>query len=456
MAKRSTGLRLQPSGGSRAQALPAGKKQLLAIERLAGDGRGIAFHEGRTWFVHGALAGEHVEARVLGSHGKVVEARAERVLQPSPLRRPAPCAHAGTCGGCSVQHLPHAEQLAFKQRQLADQLRRVAGVTPQHWAAPLASPEFGYRRRARVAVRWDPKQQRLEVGFRAASSQAIVAVSQCPVLVQPLQPVLLQLPGVLAQLAKPKAIGHVELFHGTATAVLVRHTAPLPASDLACLARWCQGLPAQLWLQGEGAPQPYEPGASLGFTLQPWGLTLNYRPGDFVQVNEQVNAAMVAQALSWLNVQPGERVLDLFCGLGNFALPLARQAGEVVAVEGVEAMVARAGQNAVANGLGNVRVYRADLAEPLHGEAWAQGGFDAVLLDPPREGAFETVQGLSSTGAARVVYVSCNPATLARDTVQLLEQGYRLTCAGVLDMFPQTSHVEAMALFEKSTGTRAM
>lgn len=456
MAKRSLSLRLQPSGGSRAPALPVGKKQALAIERLAGDGRGIAFHEGRTWFVHGALAGEQVQARVLGSHGKVVDARAERVLTPSPLRRPAPCIHASTCGGCSVQHMPHDEQLAFKQRQLAEQLRRIAGVEPQQWAAPLVSPEFGYRRRARVAVRWDAKAQRLEVGFRAAHSHAIVSLSQCWVLVQPLQPILLQLPGVLAQVSKPKAIGHVELFHGTASAVLVRHVAPLPEADLALLAQWCGSLAAQLWLQGDGAPAPYEAGARLGFDLQPWGLTLNYRPGDFVQVNEAVNAAMVTQALAWLDVQPGERVLDLFCGLGNFALPLARQAREVVAVEGVQPMVERAAQNALANGLSNVAVHRADLAEPFSGAAWAASGFDAVLLDPPRDGAFETVRGLSSTGASRVVYVSCNPATLARDTVELLQQGYRLKCAGVLDMFPQTSHVEAMALFEKSTDARAM
>ncbi|MFF7708649.1 23S rRNA (uracil(1939)-C(5))-methyltransferase RlmD [Pseudomonas sp. NPDC007930] len=456
MAKRTTGLRFQPSGGSRASALPVGKKQALSIERLAGDGRGIAFFEGRTWFVHGALAGEQVEARVLGSHGKVVEARAERIAQPSPLRRPAPCAHAGTCGGCSVQHLPHGEQLGLKQGQLAEQLRRVAGAEPERWAAPLVSPEFGYRRRARVAVRWDARQQRLEVGFRAAGSQAIVALSQCPVLVQPLQTILLELPRVLSGMSKPQAIGHVELFHGSASAVLVRHVGPLPEADLAALAQWCAALPAQLWLQGEGPAQPHEAGAQLGFTLAPWNLSLNYRPGDFVQVNEQVNTAMVAQALEWLAPQPGERVLDLFCGLGNFSLPLARLAREVVAVEGVQAMVERAQGNAETNGLGNVQVHRADLFEPLHGAPWAAGGFDAVLLDPPRDGAFETVRGLSSLGARRVVYVSCNPATLARDTVELLQQGYRLKCAGVLDMFPQTSHVEAMALFEKSTDARAM
>lgn len=455
MARRSSsGLRFQPAGGSRAPQVPVGKKARLSIERLAGDGRGIAFHEGRTWFVLGALAGEEVEARVLGAQAKVVEARAERVLKASDLRQRPACQHAGHCGGCSVQHMPHSEQLAFKQRQLAEQLQRVAGVEPLQWAPPLVSPVFGYRRRARVAVRWDAKAGRLEVGFRASASQAIVALNECPVLVQPLQSILLDLPQVLARLGRPQVIGHVELFKGTAVAVLVRHVAPLAEADLALLKHACERWQAQLWLQGEGAPCAHDPGARLGFVLEPWALELAWRPGDFVQVNASINDAMIAQALEWLAIEPGERVLDLFCGLGNFSLPLARAAAKVVAVEGVQEMVERARANARANGLENVEVHRADLAAPLVDAGWARDGFDAVLLDPPREGAFEAVRGLAGCGAQRLVYVSCNPATLARDAVELLKQGYRLHRAGVLDMFPQTSHVEAMALFEKRRDAR--
>ena len=227
MAKHERGLRFQPTGGSRAPQIPVGKKQRLTIERLANDGRGIVFFEGRTWFVVGALAGEEVEARVLGAHGKVVEARTERVFSASALRRPAPCVHAGRCGGCSLQHLPHDEQLALKQRMLAEQLSRVAGVEPQEWAAPLSGPEFGYRRRARVAVRWDAKAKKLEVGFRAVASQDIVAIDDCPVLVQALQPIMQRLPNMLRRLSKPQALGHVELFSGSSIAVLLRHMAPL-------------------------------------------------------------------------------------------------------------------------------------------------------------------------------------------------------------------------------------
>lgn len=448
MAKRDTGLRFQPAGGSKAVAVPTGKKQRLHIERLANDGRGIAFVDGRTWFVAGALADEDVEARVLGARSQVVEARAERIFTSSAQRRVAPCAHAGQCGGCTLQHLPHSEQLALKQRTLAEQLLRVAAAAPEEWALPLVGPEFGYRRRARIAVRWDVKSKHLAVGFRASASQDIVAIADCPVLVQPLQTLLSALPEVLRGLRKPQALGHVEIFSGTAMALLVRHTAPLGDEDVARLQHFCQAQNAQLWLQGEGDPQPQQADAELGYRLESWGLQLAYRPGDFVQVNGPVNEAMIAQALDWLAPQAGERVLDLFCGLGNFALPLAQRVAEVVAVEGVATMVARAQQNARSNGLENLHFYQADLSNPLDG-AWMQKGFSAVLLDPPRDGAFAVVKQIAALGAERVLYVSCNPATLARDTAELLKQGYRLKRAGILDMFPQTAHVEAMALFER-------
>ena len=448
MAKRDTGLRFQPAGGSKAVAVPTGKKQRLHIERLANDGRGIAFVDGRTWFVAGALADEDVEARVLGARSQVVEARAERIFTSSAQRRAAPCAHAGQCGGCTLQHLPHSEQLALKQRTLAEQLLRVAAAAPEEWALPLVGPEFGYRRRARIAVRWDVKNKHLAVGFRAAASQDIVAIADCPVLVQPLQTLLSALPEALRGMRKPQALGHVEIFSGTAMALLVRHTAPLGEEDVAHLQHFCQAQSAQLWLHGEGDPQPQQADAELGYRLESWGLQLAYRPGDFVQVNGPVNEAMIAQALDWLAPQVGERVLDLFCGLGNFALPLAQRVAEVVAVEGVATMVARAQQNARSNGLENLHFYQADLSNPLDG-AWMQKDFSAVLLDPPRDGAFAVVKQIAALGAERVLCVSCNPATLARDTAELLNQGYRLKRAGILDMFPQTAHVEAMALFER-------
>lgn len=448
MAKRTPSLRFQPSGGERKPPLQVGKKQQLRIERLANDGRGIGFVEGRTWFVEGALPGEQVEARLLAARSQVAEARVERVLTASPERRAEPCPHARVCGGCNLQHLPGADQLALKQRSLAEQLARVADLQPAEWAPPLSGPEFGYRRRARLAVRWNARSQRLDVGFRASASQDIVAISECPVLVEPLQRLLPGLLDVLHRLAKPQAIGHLELFSGTAEAVLVRHTAPLAETDQAQLAAFAEAQAAQLWLQGEGEPQPLKP-VALGYRLPQWDLELAWRPGDFVQVNAPVNEAMIAQALDWLAPQPGERVLDLFCGLGNFALPLARNGASVVGVEGVQGMVERARSNAAHNGLQTAHFYQADLSKPLAEAGWAGEGFAAVLLDPPRDGALEVVRQMTSLGARRVVYVSCNPATLARDAAELARQGYRLVRAGLLDMFPQTAHAEAMALFER-------
>ena len=449
MAKKSSGLRFQDAGGSKPTGLPVGKKQILQIEKLTNDGRGLGHAEGRTWFVAGALAGEQVEVRVLAARSKVVEARVERVLQASPLRRVPACAVAGRCGGCTLQHLPHAEQLQLKQHNLAEQLQRLAGLQPLEWAAPLTGPELGYRRRARIAVRWDSKNKRLDVGFRAAASQDIVPIGACPVLLPVLQRIAQALPEMLRGLRRPERVGHVELFSGTACVLLLRHTAELPAEDVERLRGFCAEHRAQLWWQAEAEPQPDDPSAAASFALDGFALQLEWRPGDFVQVNEAINAAMLRQALEWLAPQADERVLDLFCGLGNFALPLAQRAREVVAVEGAASMVERAQANALANGLHNVQVFQADLSRPLASSAWMQAGFAAVLLDPPRDGALEMVRQMAALGAQRLVYVSCNPATLARDAAELASQGYRLRRAGILDMFPQTAHVEAMALFER-------
>ena len=450
MAKKSSGLRFQSAGGSKQMSVPVGKKQLLQIDKLANDGRGIGHAEGRVWFVAGALAGEQVEARVLAARSKAVDAQVVRVLQASALRREPACPLAGRCGGCTLQHLPHAEQLQLKQQSLAEQLQRVAGVQPQEWAAPLTGSELGYRRRARIAVRWDIRAKRLDVGFRAAASQEIVEIGACPVLVPALQGIALALPQMLRGLQHPQRVGHVELFSGSAVVVLLRHTAVLSAEDVERLRSFCADQQAQLWWQGEGEPQPDDPALTASFALEGFNLQLEWRPGDFVQVNEAVNRAMLKQALDWLQPQAEQRLLDLFCGLGNFALPLAQRVREVVAVAGVASMVQRAQANVLANGLNNVQVYQADLSQSLAPANWLQGGFAAVLLDPPREGALAVVRQMSELGAQRLVYVSCNPSTLARDTAELIAQGYRLQRAGILDMFPQTAHVEAMALFIKA------
>lgn len=443
--KAGSGLRLQAAGGQ-ANKVPVGRKVSLNIERMAHDGRGIAHAEGRTWFVSGALPGETVQAQVLGGRQKLVDARTLQVEHASAERRTPPCAQATRCGGCNLQHWPDEAQLAFKQQTLADQLQRQAGLVPHEWAPSLVGATLGYRRRARIAVRWQVKSKTLEVGYRAEASQDIVPLQECAVLVPALQPIAQALPALLSTLQGAASIGHVELFVGDANALLVRHTQPLSDADVSCLSAFAAEHAAQLWLHGKGAPVAVAE-QILSYSLAPWQLQIACQPGDFVQVNAALNERMVAQALAWLGDVQGLKVLDLFSGLGNFSLPLARVGAEVTAVEGVEGMVQRAAANAQANGL-SVQCVQADLFAPLTA-AWVKTAWDVLLLDPPREGAQQVATQLKELAPARVLYVSCNPATLARDAALIAAQGYTLSRAGLLDMFPQTAHAEAMALFIK-------
>ena len=446
-SKTSKSLRFQPAGGAR-NSLPVGKKQTLNIERLAHDGRGIAFLDGRTWFVSGALPGEQVQAQVLVARSKVVEAQTLIVQTASPERISPKCSWAGQCGGCTLQHISHGQQIELKHRNLVEQLSR-EGLTPSEWVEPLVGPAFAYRRRTRVALRYDVKSKHVQVGFRGLASNAVVEVSSCVILVDDLQPVFAGLTDLFNAFEQPQGLGHVELFSGSSNALLLRHTQPLEPADVQLLRDYCSEHHLQLWLQGVGEPQPDQAGQKLSYALPNYALQIAYQPGDFVQVNGHMNEAMIAQALEWLAPQADQRVLDLFCGLGNFALPLAQRVKHVVAVEGVESMLERAEHNARAHQLANVQFYHSNLAQPLLNKDWAQHVFDAALLDPPRDGAQAVVEHLAQlkVKVPRIVYVSCNPATLARDAAILTARGYRLEKAGILDMFAQTGHTEAMALF---------
>lgn len=451
MARRTPpALRFQTGRDPATKRLPVGKKRIVSIERLSSDGRGIAFIDGHTWFVSGALADEQVEARVLSVRGRIVEAITERVLSASSERQLPACRHAGYCGGCTLQHVPHSTQLVLKQRLLAEQLTRIGGIELLHWAEPVSGDALAYRRRARIAVRWNAADRHLSVGFRAQASQRIVDIEHCPVLVQPLQKIMAALPACLRGFRKPWAIGHLELFSTDRQVLLLRYTQALADDDLGRLRAFCLEQGLQLWLQGETEPYADAQETGLCYPLPMLKKGLAYRPGDFIQVNGLVNERMVAQALDWLEPSPSARVLDLFCGLGNFSLPLAGRVAEVVGVEGSREMVERASRNAERNGLRNVRFFQADLAQGSLAAEWMRDSFDAVLLDPPRDGALVMVRQMERFAPRRVLYISCNPATLARDAVELVRQGFVLSRTAILDMFPQTSHVEAMALFEKA------
>ncbi|WP_285258588.1 23S rRNA (uracil(1939)-C(5))-methyltransferase RlmD [Halopseudomonas bauzanensis] len=434
----------------RAPDAPAaiGQRIELTLERLTHDGRGIGRWQGRTVFAEGGLPGEKVDSRVVRARSKLIETRVSRVLETSPERLQPACPHFALCGGCSLQHMSRQTQLEIKQQALAQQLQHFAGLQPERWMPALTGADYGYRQRTRLSMRWDRQAQRLVVGYRQRASSELVELAQCPVLVPVLDGVLRELPTLLQQLDARAGLGHIELIAGEHPSMVVRHMQPLSAADIDRLhgLATAHGLVCRLQPEAVGPAQALQADApEPAYRLADQQLTFRFAAGDFTQVNAEINQQMVNQALDWLALQPGERVLDLFCGVGNFALPMARTGALVTGVEGSAEMVERAGSNARLNELSNAHFFQADLSKP-EAIQW-QDDYQAALLDPPRDGAAELVAVLARRKLRRILYVSCNPATLARDAGILAEAGYRLVQAGIMDMFPQTAHVEAMALF---------
>lgn len=430
----------------------------LSIDRLSHEGRGIALHEGKIVFVELALPGERVMARFTGFKSNYAEAITETVLQASPDRVEPPCPHYSVCGGCSLQHLESGAQLDFKERMVHEKLSHSAGSVAYEKLPVISSTTSGYRRKARLAVRHVGKKERVLVGFRERQSAFIADMQSCTVL----DPLVSDLLPALADLVLGmECRGHlpqIEVAVGDAMdnrpshALVFRHLIPLTDSDSLSLEAFGQAHGLDIYLQPKGQDSVHKlyPAGTpdrLYYEQPEFNLVFAFHPLDFTQVNADVNKAMVKKALELLEPQPDETVLDLFCGLGNFTLPLATRAAHVTGVEGVDAMVSRGQENAALNGIANATFLCADLTRPPSEHAWLQQGFDKVLLDPPRSGAFEVLPAVIAAKPKRIVYVSCSPATLARDTEYLQEHGYVLKAAGAMDMFPHTSHVEAMALF---------
>lgn len=427
----------------------------LCIEKLSHDGRGIGYSDGKTQFVEGALPGERVLAVYTNQRSKFDELRAEQILEASPERVTPPCAHAHLCGGCSLQHLATEAQIRHKEQVMIEQFRHFGAVLPPQLEPPLRDDTEGYRRKARLGVRYVMKRDEVLVGFREKSSNFLTAIDRCVVLDPRVGERITELKELLRGLEAYRNIAQIEVAIGDEdVALVVRNLEPLAQGDLDALLDYAKARNLQLYLQPGGPSTvhriwPEQGEDRLWYRLEEFGVTLKFHPTDFTQVNAGINRKMVTRALDWLDPQPTDRVLDLFCGLGNFTLPLATRAGSVVGVEGDEAMVVRGRENAEFNRLQNLTFYGADLQADFTREAWAKEGFDKILIDPPRSGALEVVQYLPKFGAKRIVYVSCNPATLARDAGVLVAHGYRLLKAGVMDMFPHTTHVESIALFEK-------
>lgn len=417
-------------------------RQIITVEATDLDpfGQGVARHNGKALFIDGLLPNERAEVTLTEDKSKYSRGQVKRRLNDSPERVTPRCPHFGVCGGCQQQHASVALQQSSKSTALARLMKHDVNeiISGQPW---------GYRRRARLSLSYEPKTQKLAMGFRKAASNDIVDVKQCPVLVPHLEALLPHLRNCLSDLQGVRALGHVELvLADNGPLMVLRHTAPLSAQDREKLERFSHSHELTLFL----APQSEILERVSGDA--PWylsdGLRLTFSPRDFIQVNDGVNQQMVAKAIEWLDVQPDDRVLDLFCGMGNFTLPLAQRAASVVGVEGVNALVEKGQQNARHNTLENVTFFHENLEEDVTQQPWAKHGFDKILLDPARAGASGVMQHIIKLAPKRVVYVSCNPATLARDSEALLSAGYQIQRLAMLDMFPHTGHLESMVLFQ--------
>lgn len=425
------------------------------IVDLSHDGRGVAKVDGKTVFIAGALADERVRARIVTFKKSFEEGHTLEVLSASPLRVQPPCPHFEICGGCALQHLEPSAQIEAKQRVLLENFERIGHVRPDAVLPPLTDAPFGYRRKARLGVKWVPAKGRAIVGFREAMKPMYIAdIERCLVLVPQVGERIHELSELVTSMDARERIPQIEVAAGDDATVLVfRHLDALSDADQQRLRSFGERTGLAIFLQPGGNdsvhalwPQQVE----LSFSIEASDVELAFRPLDFTQVNAGINQKMVARALDMLDPQPGERVLDLFCGLGNFTLPIARRAAAVVGVEGEAGLVARARDNARANGLDNAEFFAADLSQDLRGERWVREGFDKLLLDPPRTGADACIPQLPLEKVGRIVYVSCHPGSLARDAgILVREHGYRLVSAGVMDMFPHTAHVESIALFER-------
>ncbi len=432
-------------------------KMSLQVTQLDHLGAGIGHQDGKIIFVPGALPGESASIQVIEQKKRHARAKLLEVMTPSPDRVLPICAHYEQCGGCDLQHLDINKQRQHKQNALVELMAKLSNAHSESLSPAIIGSPWSYRRRARLATYYDKGTKQTTLGFRAQASKQVIKIEQCPVLATPLSKLILPLSELLNRLAGKKALGHVELIEAdNGLFCVIRTTKEFSAEDVEKLKEFALHHQVKLIVQGNESDLTLI-GHELKLLtngddeLPHYGLNnevkLSFTPGNFVQVNAQANQAMVNQAVDWLSVKNDERVLDLFCGVGNFSLPLAKKGGEVIGVEGVPEMVQQARLNAKLSDLDNVSFFHTDLSADLSKEAWL-GKVDKLLLDPARAGAFESLQWLKKMKPKAIVYVSCNPASLARDSEPLLKHGYKLVKLGLIDMFPQTHHIEAMALFE--------
>ena len=426
------------------------------IESVTHDGRGIAAIEGKKVFVAGALAGEEVRFVRRKSRRKFDEAELLEILQASPERIDARCEAFGRCGGCSLQHVSDEQQRQIKSQTLKDNLQRIGKLEAEQWLQPIVGPAWKYRRRARLAVKDVPAKGRVLVGFRERHAPFITDMHRCEVLAAPVDGMIDPLSEMIGCLSIKARLPQIEVAVAeNAVAMVFRVLDPPSDEDKALLSEFGAHHDVRIYLQPGGLDSvsllyPEGDVEALTYSLPEFDIRIEFDAIGFVQVNAEINQRMVSRAIELLDPQADDRVLDLYCGIGNFSLPLAKRSGTVLGVEGETSLVSAAVENAKLNDVRNATFRQADLNAIDGNEGWLKEGWDRVLLDPARSGAAEIVKHMDIIGAARIVYVSCHPGTLARDAGTLVnEHGYTCEAAGIIDMFPHTAHVESIAVFNK-------
>jgi 23S rRNA (uracil1939-C5)-methyltransferase len=435
----------------------APKKQQLGQEvnvnvtRLDFNGCGVGLYNKKPIFIDGALPEELIQVKVVEQKNKYSRGKIVNILTSSKQRVEANCQHFLACGGCDLQHLSPTAQLTFKQQKVTELFARNNHVKQLPWQMPLVSKTWHYRRKARIGVQYN-KAGQATIGFRQRGSNQLINIKKCPVLVEPLTTLFVPLKKLLSQLSGKNAVGHIEVIATKKVTLVVRQLVKLSQQDQQHWQTFSENFCCEiLFDNGENISPLLE---NMPLTLQ-YELTdnivISFTSDNFIQVNHDINKQMINQALGWLNITKQDCILDLFCGLGNFSLPMAKKAAQVIGIEGVDAMVSRAQENAQQNGLDNCEFYQADLNSNWQNEAWSKNKYTKLLLDPARAGAYQALHQLATLNIEKVLYVSCDPASLAKDSELLLAQGYRIEKMSLMDMFSHTKHIETMVLFVKSS-----
>ncbi|EKE00731.1 MAG: hypothetical protein ACD_21C00285G0025 [uncultured bacterium] len=425
----------------------------IHVESLSHDGRGVAHIDGKTIFLENALPDEKVSFVYTRRHNKFDEAKVVEILNPSPDRLIPKCPHFNICGGCSLQHLNHVKQLSFKTNSFQEQMKHFGNLDAIKILPPIVGPVWGYRSRARLSVKYVQKKQKVLVGFHEKNGRYVADITECPILHPTVGEKILALSKLVEQLSIYNQIPQVEIACGDdVTVLLFRHLQQFSDKDIDLLQKFGGEHNFQIYVQAGGVEtvQPLvsnqEP-IPLSYKLSAQNIEMIFSPVDFTQINQNINQQMVAYVLELLELQPSDKILDLFCGIGNFTLPIATKCAEIVGVEGSKNAIVRAKQNAEHNKIKNAEFYCADLTKELTALPWAQQKYDKILLDPPRTGAQGICSQIKKFGAQKIIYISCNHATLARDTKELVGNGYKLKSAKIVDMFPHTSHMEIITSF---------